>query len=293
MAADDASLSVPRSKYAALAQQHGLRRQVGRPWLGEYLRDLWRSRNFIWTLATTRAYSQNENTYLGQIWSFINPLLYAAVYYLIFGVVLNTTKGITNFVGFLVIGLFVFQFCTAALSQGSGAVVNNMSMIRSLRFPRAVLPISIVVTEFLTLLPTIIVMFVLVTLTGERPTWSWLLTAPMFMVITLFNVGVALVFARVVATSRDIKNLIPFMTQLLRYMSGIFFSIEKYAGDGLIGVAMMYQPYALSIEIIREALLVEYAVSWTNIAVMCAWAVGVSVCGLLYFWRGEGKYGFD
>ena len=280
------------SEYARLAAQYGLQPQVGRPPLVKYLKDLWASRNFIWTLSTTRAYARNENTYLGQLWSILTPLLYAAVYSLIFGVVLGTKGGIHNYVGFLVIGVFIFQFCSSVLSQGANAVTGNISMIRSLRFPRAVLPISAVVTEFLTLLPAIVVMFVIVSATKERPQWSWLLAIPAFGLIALFNAGVALVMARLVAQSRDVKNLIPFVVQLLRYMSGLFFSIAHYTQDlPVLGVVLTYQPYALSIELIRGALLAEFSTSPLELAVMCLWAFGLLIGGLVYFWRAEGKYG--
>ena len=282
------------SEYAQLAAKHGLPLQVGRPPFLKYLKDLWASRNFIWALSTTRAYARNENTYLGQLWSIINPLLYVVVYTLIFKYLLHTNHGVHNYVGFLVVGLFVFQFCSAVLGQGVGAIVNNISMIRSLRFPRAVLPISAVITELLTILPAIVVMFVIVGFTGERPQWSWLLVVPAYLLITIFNVGVALIMARVGSQSRDVKNLIPFTIQLLRYMSGLFFSISHYTANyPALGVVLGYQPYALSIEMVRGVMLEEFAVSPLQLGAMCLWAFGLSIGGLIFFWRGEGSYGIE
>lgn len=282
------------SKYALLAQEHGLPRQKGRPPFRRYMKDVWQARNFIWTLAKTRTYARNENTYLGQVWSILTPLLYAAVYFLIFGVVLDTRDGIDNFVGFLVAGLFVYQFCSSALSQGAVAVVRNLSMIRSLRFPRAALPISVVITELLTLLPAIVVMFGIVWITGETPQWQWLLTLPTFALITLFNVGVALFTARLVSQYRDVKNLIPFVVQLLRYLSGLFFSIAAYtAAYPALGLVMQYQPYALSLDLVRGNLLAEASATLPEVLVMCAWAVVALVGGTIYFWRREGKYGVE
>ena len=292
MGSEQATDGAP-SEYALLAARHGLQLQVGRPPLGRYLRDLWRSRNFIWALATTRTYARNENTYLGQVWSILNPLLYASVFYVVFGKILGTGRGIDNFTGFLIIGVFVFQFCSGALTTGANAVIGNTAMIRSLRFPRAVLPIAAVATEFLTLLPAIVVMFIIVSITGERPTWTWLLAVPMFFVIALFNAGISLVAARLVAQQRDFKNLIPVGVQLLRYMSGVFFSIQQRVPEGFAGDLMLYQPYALSLEVIRGCLLEEFPLNWAQVGVMCGWAVVMSVGGLIYFWRAEGRYGVE
>jgi len=283
----------PRSSYAQLAADHGLVPQVGRPPFRTYIRDLWASRHFIWALSTTRTYARNENTYLGQVWAILTPLLYAAVYYVIFGQLLGTSKDIENFTAFLIIGIFVFQLCSGSLSRGGSAIIGNNSMIRSLRFPRAALPISVVVTEFLTLLPAIAVMLVIVTLTGEPPTWSWLLIAPMFLLIATFNVGVAMFVARIVAHSRDVKNLIPFTVQVLRYTSGVFFSIALLVPAEPAATLLHYQPYALSLELIRGPLLEQFTVSWLEVGVMGGWTLLACVGGLVYFWRGEGKYGID
>jgi len=280
------------SPYAALAAEHGLQRQGVRGPFIAYLRDLYRSRQFIWTLGLTRTYSRNENTYFGQVWAIFNPLIYAGVYYVIFGLILKTNGGVENFRAFLVIGVFIFQFCSAALMVGSQSVTGNGSMIRSLRFPRAALPISVVITEFLTLLPAIVVMFVLVTLTGETPSFEWLLVPVMLLVITIFNVGMALLMARMTHQFKDLRNLITHFTRVLRYVSGVFFLISHYA-EGLLGLVLEYQPYALALDVIREPLLGEFDLSWPHMAAMTAWALLATVGGLVYFWRGEGRYGLD
>jgi len=284
----------PPSEYALLAQEHGLPLQKGRPPFIQYMRDLWRSRNFIWTLAKTRTYARNENTYLGQVWSVLTPLLYAVVYYIIFKVILSTDRGIDNFIGYLVAGLFVYQFTSGTLSKGATAVISNLSMIRSLRFPRAALPISVAITELLTVLPAIVVMFAIVWGSGETPQWTWLLAIPAFAIITVFNVGIALLVSRLVSQYRDVKNLIPFVVQLLRYLSGLFFSIAAYTeAHPTLGVVLQYQPYALSLDLVRGAMLAEITTTAIDVLVMCGWATLALVAGIIYFWRREGKYGVE
>jgi teichoic acid transport system permease protein len=287
-----AEAAEPASAYAELAAKHGLVQQGGRGPFGTYLRDIWRSRHFIWELARTRTYSANENTYLGQLWAILNPLFFAGVYYLIFGLVLDTRGNVENFIGFLVIGVFIFQFMSAALSSGASAIISNTAMIRSLRFPRAALPIAVIIEEFLTLLPAIVVMFVLVSL-KEPPSWEWLMVVPMFGVITIFNVGVALFMSRLTNHSRDLKNLTPLISRVLRYMSGVFYPISYYTNESIGALILQYQPYALALNVIRAPLLSEFPIMWGHMLAMTIWAVVAIVVGIVYFWRGEGKYGVD
>ncbi|MDD9205941.1 ABC transporter permease [Georgenia sp. 10Sc9-8] len=284
---------------AALAERHGLTRNGIRPRFGAYLRDLWRQRRFLWTLSAAESYARNQDNYLGQLWAVLNPLLLAGAYYLIFGLLLGVDGGVDNYVGFLVIGLFLFIYSSGNLTAGSRAITGNLGLVRSLRFPRAVLPLSVTLTEFLAVLPTLGVLLALVLITGETPTASWLLFPVAILLLLLINAGIALLVARMVHSSRDLRNLMPLVVRLLRYVSGVFFSIEHYVDDltgivvldRLIAIVMQYQPFALALDIARQALLAEFSLSLTSWLVAAGWALLLPVAGMTYFWRAEATYG--
>ena len=102
--------------------------------------------------------------------------------------------------------------------------------------------------------------------------------------------GLALIAARLVSEISDLSNLIPFINRLLFYVSGVFFSIDRY-GAGWFGTTMKHQPFAIYLELGRSALLQEFPV----VAITWVWGVfwAVLACGLgfIYFWRAEAKYG--
>jgi teichoic acid transport system permease protein len=284
----DSELDAP-----ALAARHGLHRIGARPPLGQYLGDIWQRRHFLWTLASGRAYTRNTDNYLGQVWSVLNPLLLAGTYFLVFGVLLGTDKGVVNYVPFLTIGIFIFSHISSAITAGSTAITGNLSVVRALHFPRALLPLSVAVAELITLLPALAVMVLIVLLSGEPVRWSWLLLVPAIAVITVFNTGCALLAARVVATARDLRNLIPVGTRLLRYFSGVFYSIEHYASEGIAGLILQYQPVAIYLQLVRSCLLEETPVDpslwWWGVG----WAVVFLVMGFVLFWQAEERYGRD
>ncbi len=252
----------------AMAEEYGLRRIGVRPRLGVYLHDLWARRHFIRVLASANAYARNQKNYLGQLWAVINPILNALVYFLIFGLILQTDRGVENYVAFLTIGVFVFGFSSSAIMAGSRAITGNLGLIRSLHFPRAVLPLAVVFTELIALLPALAVLCGIVLLTGEPITLDWLLFPIVVFVQWLFNTGCALIVARLVAQVRDLQNVIPFILRFLRYASGVMFSISAYVGDSWIGVVMEFQPFALYLTLARSALLSEGAPD------PVAWALG-------------------
>lgn len=278
-------------EYAELASEYGLVRSGVRPKLGSYIRDLWEQRRFIWVLGSSDAYARHRDNYLGQLWAVLNPLLLAGAYYLIFGLLLGTDRGTENYVGFLITGLFLFLYSGGNITKASRSISMNLNLVRSLKFPRAVLPVAATVSEFILVLPSLVVLLVLMVVTGESITVYWLMF-PVAIILHLgINVGLALIVARLVHSSRDLRNLIPLVVRLLRYISGVFFSIDAYAGHGLIGTVMKYQPFALILDIARQALLGEFIFQPITWFVAAVWAIVLPIGGLIYFWRAEATYG--
>lgn len=286
---------------AALADEYGLSRIGARPRLPSYIRSLWSRRQFVVTLATSNAYARNRNTYLGQFWNILNPLLWSAVYFLVFGLLLGARGDMdgSTYVAFLVTGVFVFRYISSCMSSGAKSISGNISLVRSLHFPRVALPVATVLSEFVILLPGFGVMALIVAVTGQGPAWSWLLFPVAAILILTFSTGLALVIARLVADVRDVTNLLPFVTRLLLYTSGVFYSIEslrdKFTSGG---VGWLYpiaenQPVAVYLNLARATLINDVELTERLWWLGTGYAVLFLLVGLLYFWRAEERYGRD
>ncbi|MDR0366563.1 MAG: hypothetical protein LBH68_07050, partial [Bifidobacteriaceae bacterium] len=144
---------------ADLASRYGLRKLGARPRLGPYTASLWRRRDFTWQLATSDAYGKNQGSYLGQLWGVLKPLLQVGVFYVVFGMIITGAKqGIEDFVSYLVIGTFLFEFIASGLNNGGRAIASKVKLVRALEFPRAVLPISVTLTEMIMMWPAMVIM---------------------------------------------------------------------------------------------------------------------------------------
>ncbi len=278
------------SDLAAIAAEHGLTRVGVRPSLRDYVHQVWARRHFAVAMASSKAYARNQGSYLGQLWAVLTPLLWAGVYLVMFGVVLETDRGVANYPGFLVIGVFLFHFASSSIANGSKAVTNNLELIGSLQFPRALLPISTVLAELFTLLPSLIVLAVIVPLTGDPVSWSWLLLPVAVGLMWLFGTGVAFVCARAVSQTRDLARLVPFGLRVLMYGSGVFFSINHYVGNPAVVTVLQRQPIAVYLELGRGALLSDVPLSATTWLWGIGWAAVAVVGGFVYFWHAEERY---
>ena len=244
---------------AELAAQFDLRPSAALPPVPAYLKQLWRRRHFIMAFATARNIAMYTDARLGQLWQVLTPLLNVAVYYLIFGVLLKTSRGIPDYISFLVVGVFVFNFTQRAFITTSRVIIDSLPMIRALQFPRASLPIAYVMIELQQMFVSMAVLVVNILARGEPVTWYWLLMIPVLLLQTIFNVGVGLFVARLGAQFNDFSQLLPFLLRTWMYLSGVLFSISGLMEDGDITprIAWLLQlnPAALYITLMRNVLL--------------------------------------
>ncbi|MHA7219797.1 ABC transporter permease [Arthrobacter sp. MDT1-48-3] len=264
-----------------------------RPGFLEYLVQLWARRSFIFFDARARVLSGNESNLLGSAWLVLTPILSGLSFYLIFGLLLNTSKGIENFIGYLIIGVFTFQMSTRAVTGGSKALTGNTAMIRAFQFPRASLPIAINVRELLSNIPVTIVMllFVILIAPGEEITWRWLLILPAILLQFLFNLGVGMLLAPVILKVPDVGMLLSFVMRLWMYASAVFFADTRFDAYPVVRTIMDFNPLYLVIRCIRNSVLYATTPSLRDWIVLALFALVTVTAGLLVFWRGEESYG--
>ncbi len=249
---------LPGEPLPQLAARYGLRPSAARPSAPAYLKQLWQRRHFILAFATARNVAMYSEARLGQVWQILTPLLNATVYFLIFGVILDTKRGVPNFIAFLVTGIFIFNFTQRSFIIASRVINDSLPLIRALHFPRACLPLGYILIELQQMFVSLAVLIVIVLASGEPITWQWLFLVPAIALQTLFNVGVGLILARIGAGVEDVSQLIPFIVRTWMYVSGVMFFIPVlrtlYLHEKL-SYLLQVNPAAVYIELARNALL--------------------------------------
>lgn len=278
-------------------------RPVGvRPKLSEYIRSIFERLDFLGVLASSRAQAENQNTYLGQIWTILTPLLNSLVYVLIFGFLLNSRKGMDNTIGFIVVGTFTYGLFSSTVTDTAKSIRSNIKLVQSLTFPRVILPLSTALKDLLVALPGFVVMFVL----AEVSVWNaqglqalmphrWPLIIPAIVLFAIFSAGVGMIFANFASRLPDTIKFLPFVLRVGMYASGVIFSISHQIGNQhwLLAGILEHQPIAVFLNLFRQSLINESSIPldgsyWWQAAL---WAVGIFVIGFLTFWRDEARYG--
>ncbi|MFF0298646.1 ABC transporter permease [Kitasatospora sp. NPDC004614] len=316
---DPVNLSAPRGTDAGLtpkqlADKYGLSVSGKRPSLPKYIGQLWARRAFISSFATARLVAQYTTAKLGQLWQVLTPLLNCAVFYLVFGVIMQSRDGVPVYIAWLCVGVFVFQFSQSAIQAGTRSISDNLGLIRALHFPRASLPIAFTVIQLQQLLISMVVLVAIVLANGIRPAMTWLLIIPALVLQSLFNTGLAMVMARIGAKTSDISQLMPFLLRTWMYVSGVMYSVSGYikSWPTIWQTVYSWNPATVYMDLMRYAFMPDsfdkskYPGGYDaaghklpealnlphHIWIMAGtWAVVAFVIGFVFFWKSEEEYG--
>lgn len=279
------------SQLSELAEKHGLERIGKRPKLGKYLAEVWRRRAFAWTLSRYRLLESTARSRLGIAWLIVVPALQITIYGLIFGLVLGDARP-DNFIPFLIVGVALFQYLAGSFSDGARSITSNSALAKSLSFPRALLPISAMVSQWLKFLGLLVLVLVFLPILGELPRLSWLLLIPVILLATVFATGLAMIAARLTVQFNDLSQLIPFITRVAFYASGVFFSVEKLIGAfPFLAFLEWANPVSVYLMLGRSALISGYGANELLWYAGGAWAIGTLLVGFFFFYSAEERYG--
>ena len=259
--------------------------------INQYMAALWRRREYISYVSASELRSQQINTVLGNLWHLLNPALSIAIYYVIFGLLLDTTRGVDNFILFITIGIFVFQYTQRATTQGATSITQNVGLLKAVRFPRALLPVTSTLTETMSSLPTYVIIYLVALLTGEAVRWQWVLVPAVMASQLLFNLGAAMIAARATTHFRDMTQLLPFFFRLLLYASGVIFLASAYA-QSAYGWLFTANPMYCYITITRWCVM-GGELSTAVVISALVWTTSLLFGGFLWFRAGEERYGRD
>ena len=279
---------------AARAAAYGLGRSGARPPLPAYIRQVWRQRNFVLSFATAETMSAYAHAKLGQVWQLLTPMLNSAVYYLVFGELMHTHRGVKHFLGFLVTGYFLFTFSQSSILAGSKSISGRLELIRALHFPRACLPLGYTISQLQELGFAAAVFIIIDGVQTRTVALSWLWLIPIMVMLTMFNAGVALIVARLGARTPDVNKLMPFLTRTWMYCSGAFYNVDQLVKGHSHWLVVVFgiNPAALFMDAARTAMGVTGAAlpsyAWWELPL---WSVGLLVVGFIFFWRDEEQYG--
>lgn len=189
------------------------------------LKELWEYREMIISLTKRDLKSRYKGSVLGFLWMFLNPLLQLCVYTIVFSTIMR--MGIEKFYLFMFVALVPWLFFSSCLTAGPGVIFSQQDMVKKIYFPREVLPISFTLSQFINMLLSFIVIFVVVFFSGVGINLKALLYLPIIMLIEfVLGLGVTYLVSALSVYFRDLQYIMGIISMAWMYLTPVIYPVE-------------------------------------------------------------------
>lgn len=252
------------------------------------LRAAWGYRDLLRHLVLRDLRHKYKGSSLGFVWSLLHPLLMAAVYAVAFKYI--APNGIAHFPVFLLSGLLPWMFFSAALAGAAGSIVDNSALVRKVAFPRLILPLAAVASQFVQflLMYTVIVPLLVAFGVGSSP--ALLALIPLILLQVLFTAGLALALATAYVYARDTRHLLDVGLQVWFWITPIVYSATLMRLPRLLTQVLSWNPMAYFITGYQQIVVDHATPTLMAFALLAALAAGTALAGWLVFARYQRRF---
>ncbi len=271
-----------------------LRTEHGPSAFGSDLRRFWA---LTLTLARTEFKLRFFGSALGYVWSLMRPLMLFGVLYFVFVVIARL--GSFPFYGvYLLASIVLFTYFGEVTSASVTCLIAREGMLRKVRFPRMVIPLSVSLTALFTLAMNLVAVLVYALISGVRPRWTWIEMVPLVLLLVVFATGFGMLLSALYVRYRDVQPIWDVFVQALFYASPVLYAVDRGRGHRFLGAnvehLLMDNPLAVVFTQMRHAVLpadptaqsaAQAIGGWPQMAVPLGIVVAVFAFGLWFFNR--------
>ncbi|MCC6730591.1 MAG: ABC transporter permease [Chthonomonadales bacterium] len=257
-------------------------------WQAVNLREIWRFRDLLLTLAGRDVKLRYRQTALGAIWVVLQPLVGAGIFSFVFGRVAKLPSDGVPYFLFSYAGLLGWNAFSATLTKSSQSLVGNAGLVSKVYFPRLVLPLSSVPSVLIDFAVALGMMAALMCLNGVAPHWGLLLLPVWLAVLLGLALGMGLIFSALMVTYRDVMHVLPVLTQMLLYASPVAYAVSAVP-ERLRSVYLL-NPLSGLLEAFRWSLLGTGHLRPAYVAYSAGFTLVVLAAGAFSFRRMERRF---
>ena len=167
-----------------------------------------------------------KGSFLGVLWSFINPLLQVAVYAIVFPYIMRIKQD--HYLQYLIIGIIPWTFFTTVINQGMITVRMNAGIIKKVYFPREILPISVALSGLVNFFISCIIIILFCIFGGLGISWHIVLLPVAAIIQFFFTLGLVFAFSAINIYIKDVEYIVQFIINMLFYGTPILYSVELF-----------------------------------------------------------------
>lgn len=225
-----------------------------------------------------RKYSRS---YLGIVWSVLNPLLSMCVISLIFTQLFR--RSIENFPIYYLTGSIIWTMFTGATNAAMTSLVDNKMLLIKVKFPMNIFILSRVYTSLVNFLYSLVAYVIMLVVFRVTPCWTMLFSPVIVLFLLLFSLGIAYILATAYVFFGDVKHLYSVLLTLWMYMSALFFPVDQL--NGIVRLVIQVNPVFNYIDCMRTIVMRGKMPEATQVIYIMAWGTAMYVVGYLVFAR--------
>jgi ABC-type polysaccharide/polyol phosphate export permease len=257
--------------------------------------DLIRYRELFANLFRRDLQAKYRGSALGVLWTIANPIMLMGVYLLVFGVVWKTrfTTG-GHYPLFLLAGLAVWTFFAAALQSSSRSMLDNANLIRKTRFPRQLVPLSVVGAHLVSFAAMLILLLIVNAIALPRARATELLALPLAVLVVALVSGLALAIASLNVLFRDVEFIVAALLVPWFFLTPILYPLSQVAQHRhVVAVIHWANPLSPAVEAIRAPLFLGTLPRWSDALYLVVASVVSLALGAFVFTRVDDQIAIE
>ncbi len=227
-----------------------------------------------------------RRSYLGVIWSLIEPLLTTVVLVIVFGTLFNNKK--PTFPLYIISGRLIYTFFSQSTKAASKSIRKNASMIKKVYVPKYLYPLSQVLFNYVIFMISLIVLVLVAVYCKTPPTFLIWQMIPALVFLLVISVGAGMVLSTMDVFFRDTEYLWNVMLMIIMYLCAIFYYPERLLKSGFAWI-LKYNPLYCIIDIFRGSVLGYMATAW-DYAYAAAFSIFAIVFGIFIFDKKQDEF---
>ena len=223
-----------------------------------------------------------KGSFLGILWSFVNPLLMTLVYAIVFPFILRS--GPDHYVTYIVIGILPWNFFTTVISQGTFTILGNAGIIKKVYFPREILPISVATSGLVNFLISLPIIFIFLLFSGIGFSWYILLLPIVILAQYILSLAIIFFTSAINVYIRDAEYIITFFINMLFYATPILYDSSLFGDKAWI---LNFNPMTIIINSYRNILYKGSSPDLFSLAIVIIGSLLLLLLGVLFFRKME------
>lgn len=249
-------------------------------------KELYNYRELLKTNIKKEVRGKYKGSWLGVLWTFLNPLLMLAVYAFVFPYILRVN--VENYTIFMIVALIPWNFFTTAVQSGSGCVVANGAILKKVYFPREIIPISITISQLVNFLITCLIMFAFIVFSGVGFSIHILLLPILILIEFILILGINFILSAITVFVHDVDHFVSVALTLGFYATPIVYLSTMLPVK--FQWAMTVNPMAVLVEAYRAVLYNHQYPSFIALIIWGVLSLLILILGYLIFKKLEKSF---